>query len=425
MTTRDADRSCPASSSGPAELDGGGRTEAAVAVGVKRDRCRVEMKSLGRRRRQAVASMAGMVCGLPRFAAELAAQTLGVAPAPTIIDDCGKVQGICCSGPLVWGFDPFGGCQHCDGVNGHGCRAGFMAHRPATWYGGVEVVALTPNASDETVLAQIGPTGPNALSTADLKSEYDAGGRFVIGRTFRGCFQLEAVYQGNYAWSDERTVAATSGTPPTGSLTTILEGYASTNRQEIVAAQFASRMTTAEANFRTWLEMPPGALDVQFLLGARYFSTSERLACAGEPTPGGAATAESAEVRADNELYGAQLGLDTRLLLHRRFFLDFEGKVALCQNFATVNQAANGVLDAEDSSHRTSLLGDLMLTGNLQFRPNLTLRFGYQAIFVDGLALAGPNMPSNPTLIGAGIGQFRNDGVMVYHGPTLGLHASW
>ena len=113
MTTRDADRSCPASSSGPAELDGGGRTEAAVAVGVKRDRCRVEMKSLGRRRRQAVASIAGIVCGLALFAAELAAQTLGFAPAPTIIDDCGKVQGICCSGPLVWGFDPFGGCQHC------------------------------------------------------------------------------------------------------------------------------------------------------------------------------------------------------------------------------------------------------------------------------------------------------------------------
>ena len=27
----------------------------------------------------------------------------------------------------------------------------------------------------------------------------------------------------------------------------------------------------------------------------------------------------------DNDLYGAQLGLDTRLLLHRLFYVDFEG----------------------------------------------------------------------------------------------------
>lgn len=348
-------------------------------------------------------------------------QTLGLTPAPTVIDDCGKVQGICCSGPLVWGFDPFGGCQQCGGVNGHSCRTGFTAHRPATWYGGVDMIALTPNASDEVVLARVDPTGSNALSTADLKSEYDAGGRFVVGRTIHGCYQLEVAYQGNYAWSDDRTVAASG----TSSLTTILDGFAASNPQQIVTAQTASRMTTAEVNFRTWLEMPPGALDVQFLIGARYFSTSERLAFDSQPAAGGAATPESAAVATDNDLYGAQLGLDTRLLLHRLFFVDFEGKVALCENFASVRQTANATLDAEDSAHRTALLGDLMLTGNIQFRPNLTLRFGYQAIFVDGLALAGPNMPSNPTLIDAGIGQFRNDGVMVYHGPTLGLLGSW
>ncbi|MFM7072790.1 MAG: hypothetical protein ACKO38_13460, partial [Planctomycetota bacterium] len=361
------------------------------------------------------------VCGVALRTATVAAQTLGMTPPPTVIDDCGKVRGICCSGPLVWGFDPFGGCQQCDGVNGHSCRSGFTAHRPATWYGGVDMVALTPNASDEVALARVGTTTVNALSTADLRSEYDAGSRLVVGRTFRGCFQLEAVYQGNYAWSDERTVAATS-TADASQLTTILNGFASTNRQQIVSAQTASRMTTAEANFRTWLEMPPGALDVQFLVGARYFSTSERLAFQGEPAAG---TGESAVATTDNDLYGAQLGLDTRLLLHRLFYVDFEGKVALCENFATVNQTANATLDASNSDQRTSLLGDLMISGNFQFRPNLSLRFGYQAIFVDGLALAANNMPSNTSLIEAGVGQFRNDGVMVYHGPTLGLIGTW
>ena len=421
MTTRDSDRSSRASQRGSAETRGGGWNRGASISVARRPQRFAAFERLRAAAWSAPLVAVATVWLSAILALPAAGQTLGLAPTPTVIDDCGKVQGICCSAPLIWGFDPFGECQQCGGVNGHSCRAGFIAHRPSTWYGGVDMIALTPNASDEVVLARVGSTtGPAALSTADLKSEYDAGGRFVIGRTIRGCFQLEIVYQGNYAWSDDRAVAA-----PTGSLATIVNGFAADNPQEIVTAEVASRMTTAEANFRTWLEMPPGALDVQFVIGARYFSTSERLGLAGLPAAGGAATAESAVVTTDNELYGAQLGLDTRLLLHRLFYVDFEGKVALCQNFASVNQTANATLDAEDSAHRTALLGDLMLTGNIQFRPNLALRFGYQAIFVDGLALAGPNTPSNPTLIDAGVGQFRNDGVMVYHGPTLGLHGSW
>ncbi len=47
--------------------------------------------------------------GLP----QATAQTLGLAPNPYIYDDCGQIHGICCPGPLVWGFDPYGGCDHC------------------------------------------------------------------------------------------------------------------------------------------------------------------------------------------------------------------------------------------------------------------------------------------------------------------------
>lgn len=416
MTTRDSGRSTQACQDYRMEPRGGKKNRGALATSVGQPCIRLVPLRSGITRFALIAAGMFAVCGVALRTGTVSAQTLGMTPPPTVIDDCGKVRGICCSGPLVWGFDPFGGCQQCDGLNGHSCRSGFTAHRPATWYGGVDIVALTPNASEEVVLARLETNGPNALSTADLRSEYDAGSRLVVGRTFRGCFQLEAVYQGNYAWSDERIASSSAD-----NISTILDNF-STATRSTATAETASRMTTAEVNFRTWLEMPPGALDVQFIVGARYLSASDRLVLVNTPT---GAAANTAIASTDNDLYGAQLGIDTRLLLHRLFYIDFEGKVALCDNFATVAQVADSTNQANDATHRSALLGDLMLTGNMQFRPNLTLRFGYQAIFVDGLALAGSNIPSDSTLGGVGLGQFRNDGVMVYHGPTLGLIGTW
>lgn len=352
------------------------------------------------------------------------AQTLGLRPNPYVIDDCGTILGICCPGPLVWGFDPYGGCEDCSQCMENVCRAGFIAHRPSTWYGSIDAIALTPNSSDQIELARIGPAGDTVLSTADLRSEYDVGGRFTVGRTFGGCFQAEIVYLGNYAWSDTQVAASAAG-----ELSSVLSGFAdpvdpALDQNSLATVSIASRMSTAEANLRTWLEMPPGPLDIQLLVGARYFAASDRLQYV---TVG--ANTNDVTVRTDNDLYGVQIGTNAKYLMHRLFFVDFEGKVALCENFATQNtsfsQNGGAEITTSNSPQRTALLGDLMLTGTFQLRPNLALRVGYQALFVGGLALGSQNLPTNSYLLTNGIGQFRDNGNMVYHGPTIGIVGAW
>ena len=78
-----------------------------------------------------------------------------------------------------------------------------------------------------------------------------------------------------------------------------------------------------------------------------------------------------------------------------------------------------------NAASRTALLGELSLCGTFQFRPNVAIRAGYQAIFVNGLALAPQNIPTDTFALTNGVGQFRDDGEMVYHGPTLGLVGTW
>ncbi|MFO0820981.1 MAG: hypothetical protein U1A77_23750 [Pirellulales bacterium] len=351
------------------------------------------------------------------------AQTLGLAPFPYLQDDCGKVQATCCPGPLVWGFDPWGGCDHCSECFGD-CRTGFMAHRPSTWYASVNAVALTPDRNEDAVLATLGPGGATVLSTGDLESEYGAGGRITVGRTLGACYQMEFVYQGNHAWNDNAVAASVNP-----EFSSILSGFANPvdplfDENNLATVNMASRMSTAEINLRTWIQLPPGPHDLQLLVGARYFAANDVLDFS---TAG--ANINTVNVRTDNDLYGVQLGLNSKFLLHRLFFFDFEGKIALCENFAqqstSFSQNGGAAVVTAASPQRTSLLGELMLVGVFQVTPNIAIRGGYQAIFVDGLALGPQNVPSNAFLLQNGVPQFRDDGEMIYHGPTLGLVGTW
>lgn len=363
------------------------------------------------------------------------AQTIGLKPRPTILDDCGNIRGICCPGPLVWGFDPYGGCESCSECVGD-CRTGFIAHRPSSWYGAVDFVALTPNHSDTVQFARFGPTGANALSTSSLRPEYDAGNRITIGRTFGECFQVDASFLGNFGWQNTALAADANG-----NLSSILSGFsnpanAALDNNNVVSVNLASKMATAELNFRTWLQMQPSILDIQVMAGLRYFSAADQLQFHSQGTranPTDIAIHDVA-VQTDNDLYGLQVGTNGKMFLHRLCYLNFEGKVALCENFVTQNTSyvqtqSNGtalaaITTANDVT-RTSLLGDLQLTLAVQVRPNWTLQFGYQAIIVNGLATGTQNVPSNSFLLANGIGQFNDSGNLVYHGPTLGMVGTW
>ncbi|MFO0901907.1 MAG: BBP7 family outer membrane beta-barrel protein [Pirellulales bacterium] len=366
---------------------------------------------------------------------DAAAQTIGFKPHPTIIDDCGNVQGICCPGPLIWGFDPYGGCDHCSDCLGD-CRTGFIAHRPSSWYGAVDIVALTVNRSDPVEFARVGPTGDAVLTTSSLRPEYNAGNRVTIGRTFGGCVQIDASFLGNFGWQDSQLAASAAG-----DLSSILTGFtdpadAVLDNNNLVSVSLASKMTTAEVNVRTWLQMQPSVFDIQVLAGLRYFAASDQLQFHSQGTRANLAdiAQNDVSVATDNDLYGLQVGTNAKWLLHRLCYLNFEGKVALCENFVTqstsyVSTDGNGVAAAaittNNSTSRTTLLGDLQLTCAFQIRPNWAVQFGYQALFVNGLATAPQNLPSNSFLLNNGIGQFRDDGNLVYHGPTLGMVGAW
>ena len=56
-----------------------------------------------------------------------------------------------------------------------------------------------------------------------------------------------------------------------------------------------------------------------------------------------------------------------------------------------------------------------------QVTNNLSMRLGYNAYWLTGLALASENLPQDFNLLTRGPTQIQHNGDSVYHGPNLGF----
>jgi hypothetical protein len=89
-------------------------------------------------------------------------------------------------------------------------------------------------------------------------------------------------------------------------------------------------------------------------------------------------------------------------------------------NFGAVTQVFG-----HQSDRGTAWVGDIALTVAYRWTPCLTTRFGYQAIWVEGLALANENFQRDVNVLTLGPAQLDHRGSVVYHGPTIGVELSW
>jgi hypothetical protein len=331
----------------------------------------------------------------------------------------------CRPGSLPWGYEVFpdyfacdGGCQGCP-PESVSCLGDFVVHRPNDWYGSADFVPLTIDYAQDIEAARVGPLGPTALSTSDLGPEFDAGGKFTFGRRL-GCYRVEGTYLGNYEWADAAVVTGA------GDLSSLLSGFANPvdpllDNNDLVQIANQSRMQSYEANVRYWIEMPPGPFDVSLLVGARYMQIVEQFNFRSES----AAAINAVEVDTDNDMWGVQIGIAGDWLIHPRFWINLDLKGAMFDNQASQNTSytidAAAPIPTAAAQDRTSWLFDLSLVGHWQMTPTMVFNIGYQATWVEGVAIAYENLQTDNTLLVNGPGVLDDRGRLVYHGPVIGL----
>jgi hypothetical protein len=172
-----------------------------------------------------------------------------------------------------------------------------------------------------------------------------------------------------------------------------------------------------------------------------YWYTLDNLSsCPPAHYPGGTAGSYPPfwQTNTKNNLYGAQIGVDAKLLELGRFSLGGLIKVGVFDNNAeqtTVVSMAKQLYTAQATTNAVAFAGEAGLHAKYQLADGLALKVGYEALWLDGVALApgqiretyttspSPSSPSTPVSASAlGVNCRSN---ALFQGVTFGLEVSF
>ncbi len=165
-------------------------------------------------------------------------------------------------------------------------------------------------------------------------------------------------------------------------------------------------------------------LHSSWLIGARYLRLREDMVYTTETESGGM----TYRLKTDNDLVGAQIGTDLFLCLTPRFKIGGEieagvyGTNSRQRTNVSCDQAC--IRQERDHDNDAAFIGEAGVMALFRATPRLTLRAGYQALFIDGVALAADNFnTASPFSNRATF--VDNTGNLVMHGSSLGFEWTW
>ncbi len=311
----------------------------------------------------------------------------------------------------------------------------------SAWYADADGLAMQRLTRDLSPVAISFASGAVVLSQQDLAQPFQSGGRLLVGHTFgESCHQVEVSY---FCLSTFNTY--TQVTDPTGNLVSPFTTFGiladptdktpgklttgSLDFNSLVQIQEVSRLENGEINFKYSLTLPAADPRIVLLMGVRHVGIREEFDYFSAQAPF-TANSVSSHAHTNNDLWGPQLGglVDYGC---PDIWLRMEGKAAICNNSA--NRDLDTSVNGADATHPrlyysgTAMVADVMAT--VVWRPTsaLTARIGYQAMWVNQVALAARNYAPEAAALTDATANPPVDagGHVIYHGPFAGLQVSW
>jgi hypothetical protein len=178
---------------------------------------------------------------------------------------------------------------------------------------------------------------------------------------------------------------------------------------DTISMQYTSALYSGDVSLRQEV-----GDNLAFLIGFRYLKLQEDVLASGALTAGGTL---SEEAKVNNNLYGFQIGTDVSFTGEGPFSLDGRIRAGLYGNSVTVGQTITGYGDFVGSLDAVSFVGEAALLPAYRFGEHLAIHGGYQALWLDGVALAPLHLdPTN------GIHASRT---AFYHGGEIGFDVAW
>lgn len=275
-------------------------------------------------------------------------------------------------------------------------------------YFSLSALALSRDLSDTGAIIAANPAGTPFLTGDDFDFGLSAGVEASVGVTVFG----DEVIEARLMYSE---MAATSSIVTPGSFIGVgFTGPGGTT----AASEYDTTFLSGEIN---WKHAYNDRVTV--LAGLRGFDIADTMR-----TVLGANVATGL-YEAENTLLGAQVGAQMALVGSGPFQLDLSGKVGVYSNRsnAGIREFQGGSFIGEFQSDRvteTSYAAELGLTARYQLSETTQLTAGYQALWVNNVAMAGSAANGsllNPSLLRDNV--YRDE--MLMHGVSVGIRMSF
>jgi hypothetical protein len=268
--------------------------------------------------------------------------------------------------------------------------------------------------------------GTTALTGNDFQG-FAGGPRIGLTRHGDSGYDLEFSYFQIDGWNSEKSTGPDS---PPDWLVMRAPGFIQTNQPpfDIQAMDwtYASQLHNAEFNVR-WNPSDR----VTLLAGLRWMNLQEHLVGALEP-PTVSWEPPFWNATTSNNLFGLQIGADGTIFHRGRFSIGGRAKAGIyddnAQQSSAISVIFKQVRTASASTSQAAFVGETGLQCKYQLTKGLSLKAGYEAIWLQGVALApGQTQETdiNTVIIAVqSLGINCNSGVL-YHGATAGLEYSF
>ena len=343
----------------------------------------------------------------------LALAPVGRAPAGEVYDTAGYCwvsdaarQGVNPNGaaPATQSF----GNEQCASGGNEQCGSGVQTRGACRrWTAQADVLYMQRRGAPEvTLISTVAPPARELTNATEFNLQWEGGPRLSLRTCVIGGNDLELLYYSIDGWWDSQMQSV-----PTGVKFTAPDFQAFAFGTSGMKFDWTSKLYNAEVNLWT-----PAYRRVRVMAGFRWMETRESLIGAFV-SPGGVTPFWSSKT--DNHLYGFQIGADARVWKCRGpFYVTATVKAGIYTNHAEQRGSAVGeTLEAEDN--QPAFEGEATLMGVYQCSRSLALRLGYQAMWLQGVAMApGQIHVTNFTTHAASV---DNDGAVFYHGAVAGL----
>jgi hypothetical protein len=266
-------------------------------------------------------------------------------------------------------------------------------------------------------------------------------GRFLFRDQLNRDHQLEFSVFGGSEFSQHDTLTSRNG----GNTLGVVQLYSGANPtfdgSRAMRIDYDSRFASYELNYRVkgrpardrmeylpdghWVRRTNKGFARSYLIGLRHFDGVDRFSWSAENISTLANQNGRYDIDTDNDMFGLQLG-HSLVYDSDRWSIELMGKGGVYHNWLVaetelaITNDANNSFTTYNSESKISFLGEVQLIARYHLRPNLSLRAGWEMMYLTNQALAPDQLTFSPDE-----GRFSGKGDPFYNGALFGLEGYW